>query len=214
MYHVLNRANGRLRMFRKDDDFLAFEQILAEGIERFGMRVCGWCLMGNHWHLLLWPRGDGDLPAFMRWMTLTHVQRFHASHGTVGIGHLYQGRYKSFPVRGDGHYLTVLRYIEANPLRAGLVEKAVEWPWSSLAVRQGAESLFELSDGPVELPADWPRLVQRELDERTKEQIETSLRRGAPFGDEEWVRNTAAKLGLESTLRPRGRPEKVPDPFI
>ena len=85
MYHVLNLANRRLHIFRKAADFLAFETILADGIERFSMRLCGYCLMGNHWHLLLWPRGDDDLPAFMRWVTLTHVQRYHASHATVGL---------------------------------------------------------------------------------------------------------------------------------
>jgi len=122
-YHVLNRANGRLRMFHKDGDFLAFEQILAEGIARYSMRLCGYCTMSNHWHLLLWPVNDGELSEFMRWITLTHTQWFHASHGTVGIGHLYQGRFKSFPVQDDAHYLTVMRYIEANPLRAGLVKR-------------------------------------------------------------------------------------------
>jgi len=101
VYHVLNRANGRLRIFRKPADFLAFEKILGDGLSRFSMRLCGYCLMSNHWHLLLWPQGDDDLPAFMRWVTLTHVQRYHASHATIGIGHLYQGRYKSFPVQGD-----------------------------------------------------------------------------------------------------------------
>ena len=66
VYHVLNRANGRLRIFRKYDDFLAFEQILNEVIEQFGMRLCGYCIMSNHWHLLLWPVGNGDLSDFMR----------------------------------------------------------------------------------------------------------------------------------------------------
>jgi putative transposase len=113
VYHVLNRANGRLRIFRKKADFAAFEAILAEGIERFDMRIWGYCIMSNH--LLLWPREDGDLSDSMRWITLTHTQRYHASHGTVGIGHLYQGRYKRFPTQDDDHYLTVLRYIEANP---------------------------------------------------------------------------------------------------
>jgi putative transposase len=104
VYHVFNRANGRLRIFQKKEDFTAFAKILSEGIEQFGMRICGWCIMGNHWHLLLWPVNDGDLSQFMRWITLTHTQRYHASHGTVGIGHLYQGRFKSFPVQDDGHY--------------------------------------------------------------------------------------------------------------
>ena len=143
VYHVLNRANGRLRIFRNNGDFLAFEKILAEGLKRYPMRLCGYCIMGNHWHLLLWPIGDGDLSEFMRWITLTHTQRFHTSHGTVGRGHLYQGRFKSFPVQDNGHYLTVMRYIEANPLRAELVKRVGDWPWSSLAVRNGAEAPFE-----------------------------------------------------------------------
>jgi putative transposase len=208
VYHVLNRANGRLRIFRKDGDFLAFEQVLAEGIELFGMRVCGYCLLSNHWHLLLWPVEDGDLPAFMRWITLTHVQRFHASHGTVGIGHLYQGRYKSFPVQDDNYYLTVMRYIEANPLRAELVKNAADWPWSSFAVRDGRESLFKLSQGPTKLPSNWPKHVHRDIDRRRLETIKNSITRSSPLGDKDWTQTTAIKMNLESTLRQRGRPKK------
>lgn len=207
-YHVLNRANGRLRIFRKDADFLAFEQILAEGIERFGMRVCGYCIMSNHWHFVLWPVDDGDLSKFMRWVTLTHTQRYHTSHGTVGTGHLYQGRFKSFPVQDDGHYLTVLRYIEANPLRAEIVKRARDWPWSSFAVRQGAESLFELSDGPVKLPRRWGKLVDEAIKPEWLGVLENSIRRGAPFGDLNWQAVTVKKMGLESTMKPRGRPKK------
>ncbi len=209
VYHVINRANGKLRIFHKDGDFLAFEQILAEGIARFGMRLCGYCIMDNHWHLLLWPKRDGDLSDFMRWVTLTHVQRFHASHGTVGIGHLYQGRFKSFPVQDDGHYLTVMRYIEANPLRAGIVERASDWLWSSLAIRKGAESPFELSEGPVELPSRWEKLVSDPMDWEHDEVLQQSMRRGAPFGEQQWRAVAVKKLGLESTVRPRGRPKQI-----
>ena len=183
VYHVLNRANGRLRIFRKTGDFLAFEKILAEGLARVPMRLCGYCLMSNHWHLLLWPRGDSDLPDFMRWITLTHTQRHHAAHGTVGTGHLYQGRYKSFPVQDDAHYLTVLRYIEANPLRAGLVERAGQWPWSGLAVRQGREIGFVMTEGPVDLPEDWARFVQEYGDENQMVDLARSIKRGTPLGD-------------------------------
>ena len=87
-YHVLNRANGKLRIFKKDLDFIAFENILAEGIERFNMRLCGYCIMGNHWHMLLWPVNDGDLSDFMHWITVTHAMRWHTAHGTCGIGHI------------------------------------------------------------------------------------------------------------------------------
>jgi len=206
VYHVLNRANGRLRIFRKQGDFQAFEQILGEGIERFEMRICGYCLMGNHWHLLLWPRRNSDLSVFMRWITLTHVQRFHSSHGTVGIGHLYQGRYKSFPVQDNSYYLTVMRYIESNPLRAGLVKNAADWPWSSFAARNDRESQFPLSDGPVILPSNWSELVHRTIDHRRLETIKNSINRCSPLGDKEWTRTTAVKMNLESTLRQKGRP--------
>jgi len=208
VYHVLNRANGRLRIFRKPADFLAFEKILGDGLSRFSMRLCGYCLMSNHWHLLLWPRGDDDLPTFMRWVTLTHVQRYHASHATIGIGHLYQGRYKSFPVQGDRHYLRVLRYIEANPLQAGLVEQLRRWPWSSFAVRAGRPSQVTLTDGPVDLPPDWTALVREALEPTEAQSIDTSLRRGCPLGDARWMATTAHRLGLQSTIRPRGRPRK------
>lgn len=145
---------------------------------------------------------------FMRWVTLTHTQRYHTSHATIGIGHLYQGRYKSFPVQSELHYLRVLRYIEANPLRAGLVKEAGRWPWSSYAVRQGRESAVVLTEGPSELPDNWMRLVHGALGPADVEGIGNSIRRGTPFGDASWIAATVLRLRLESTLRPRGRPRK------
>ena len=164
--------------------------------------------MGNHWHLLLWPRHDGGLCEFMRWVTLTHVQRYHSSHGTLGIGHLYQGRYKSFPVQDDGHYLTVMRYIEANPLKANIVENAGDWPWSSFSTRRIEEPVVKVTAGPVVLPANWTALVNREIPEDRNKQLQISMKRGSPFGEINWVNKTALKMNLESTLRPRGRPKK------
>ena len=208
VYHVINRANGRLRIFRKKSDFAAFEAILAEGIERSDMRICGYCIMSNHWHLLLWPREDGDLSDYMRWVTLTHTQRFHASHGTAGIGHLYQGRYKSFPIQDDGHYLTVLRYIEANPLRAKIADSPSGYPWSSFVARKGLEKPFPLSNGPVTLPGNWTQLVCRNMALAAEDKIKNSITRGTPLGDPAWIKRTATKLNLESTIKPRGRPRK------
>ncbi len=208
VYHVFNRANGRLKMFRKDSDYLAFEQILSEGLDRYSMRICGYCLMDNHWHLLLWPINDGDLSDFMRWITLTHTQRFHVSHNTVGVGHLYQGRFKSFPVQDDRHYLTALRYIEANPLRAGIVRDARDWSWSSLAVREGYECPFKLSSGPVRLRRNWSSVVNSKKSGEDIERLKVSINRGSPFGEGDWQLSTASKMGLESTMRSRGRPKK------
>ena len=103
VYHVLNRANGRLRLFKKDDDFLAFEEILALAHERLPIRILDWVMMSNHWHMILWPERDGELTSFLRWLTLTHAQRWKHAHDAVGHGHLYQGRFKSFPIQADGH---------------------------------------------------------------------------------------------------------------
>ena len=207
-YHILNRANGRLRIFRKDADFEVFEAILAEGLERVDMRICGYCIMSNHWHLLLWPRNDGDLSDYMRWVTLTHTQRYHASHGTAGIGHLYRGRYKSFPVQGGSNCLTVLRYIEANPLRAEIVDRPNDYSWCSFAARKGLEKPFRISTGPIVLPENWPQLLRRNITRKDHDRICNSIDRSAPMGQPDWTKRTAAKLNLESTMRPRGRPKK------
>ena len=129
IYHALNRANARLANFRSDDDYAAFERVLHQAVARFDMRLLAYCLMPKRFHLLLWPREDGDLPTFMRLRTMTHTLRWHAHHRTAGTGHLYQGGYKSFSVRSDQHFVTVCRYVERNALRANLVERAEQWNW-------------------------------------------------------------------------------------
>jgi putative transposase len=208
VYHVLNRANGRLRIFKKNGDFEAFEKILAEGLERVDMRICGYCIMGNHWHLMLWPREDGDLTEYMRWISVTHSKRYHAAHGTTGMGHLYQGRFKSFPVQDDLHYLTALRYVEANPLRAKIVDDPRRYRWSSFLARFGkVEKPFPIDPGPRPVPKNWPKLVAEVIEDRQQEKIQRSLARGVPFGELDWLTQTAEVLGLQSTLRPRGRPK-------
>src|SRR5579862_535395 len=151
VYHVLNRANGRLRLFKKPEDFLAFERVLKHAHEQVPIRILSWCFMPNHWHLVLWPERDDQLTAFMRKLTHTHAQRWKVAHDAIGHGHLYQGRFKSFPVREDEHLLTLLRYVEGNPLRAGIVQRLQDWPWSSYFVRSRIKHDLHglLAPGPV-----------------------------------------------------------------
>lgn len=207
-YHVLNRANGKLRIFKKELDFIAFENILAEGIELFNMRLCGYCIMGNHWHMLLWPVADGDLSDFMHWITVTHAMRWHTAHGTGGFGHIYQGRYKSFPIQHNWHYLKTMRYIENNPVRAGLAENAAQWQWSSYACRLNAPKPLELNAGPLPIPEKWAEIVNADITEKDNSQMGNSIKKGCPYGDKEWIIKTAKDLDLESTLRKPGRPKK------
>ena len=213
VYHVLNRANGRLRLFRKEADFSAFEEIVAQAHARVPLRILGYVVMSNHWHFLVWPRrGQAQqVSDFFRWLGITHANRWHAHHGTAGTGHVYQGRFKSFPVATDDHLLAVLRYVERNPLRAGLVERAEDWRWGSLYRRLHgtAEERAFLCEPPVPLGRRWAAYVNRPQNEAELQAIAESIRRGRPYGSDSWQAKVAKQLHLESTFRPRGRPRKT-----
>ena len=208
-YHVLNRRVGRLPLFEKPADYATFEKILAEAHAQTRIRIAAYCLMPNHWHLLLWPRHDGELSEILRWITVTHTQRWHVHHDTAGTGPVYQGRFKSFPIQSDEHFLTVARYVERNALRAKLVKHAENWRWSSLWRRdqEDAKLAAWLSAWPVERPRDWISRINRPDIALELESLRLSVQRGRPFGEEAWVRRMAKRFGMESTLRPRGRPK-------
>jgi putative transposase len=206
VYHVLNRGNGRMRLFHKDGDFAAFENVLAEGLERQPVELLTYCLMSTHWHLVLRPGTDEALGKLMGWVGVTHVRRHHEHYRTRGGGHLYQGRYKSFPVQEDAHFLTLCRYVEANALRAGLVRRAEDWAWSGLYAREHGGKPLVLRDWPVNRPRNWTSVVNEAVEAIRLERIRTSVNRGRPWGDEAWVQRTAARLGLGFTLRDPGRP--------
>jgi putative transposase len=210
VYHVLNRAVARLALFEQDADYQAFQRVLAEAMEKHPTRLLGYCVMPNHWHLVIWPRQEGELTEFVRWLTHTHVMRWHAHHQTSGSGHLYQSRFKSFPVQTDEHFYALLRYVERNARRANLVDRAEEWRWSSLWLRRygGPDANKLLHAWPLPEPAHWLRLVNRPQSEAELKAIRQALRRGSPFGTSQWQVRTARRLGLEWTLRPRGRPRR------
>jgi putative transposase len=210
VYHVLNRAVARLPLFQKDGDFEAFERVLLVAMAKHPIRLLGYCLMPNHWHMVLWPRQDGELSAFVRWLTHTHSMRWHAHYHTSGTGHIYQGRFKSFPVETDAHFYTVLRYVERNALRAKLARRAENWRWSSLWQRHhpGGKVSAMLHAWPLPEPEDWAELVNAPQTTAELEAVRRAVSRGSPFGSEGWQRRIAKRLSLEYTLRARGRPKK------
>lgn len=223
-YHVLNRGNGRQTIFHKAADYAAFVRVLAEGLERYPVDLLAWCLMPNHWHLVLSPRKAEALGRYMGWVGVTHVRRHHEHYHTRGGGHLYQGRFKSFPVQDNLHFQTVCRYVEANPKRAGLTDRAEDWLWSSLhpspppaamkAMRKTTPDETDptwprLGAWPVSRPADWLALVNRAIPQSEQERLRLSIARGRPFGDEKWVAETVEEQGLIHTVRERGRPRKA-----
>ena len=232
VYHVLNRAVGRRRIFVREQDFAGFERTLAEAVQRAGgaVRLLAYCVMGNHWHLVvrLSPSADGALRPFMQWLTLTHTQRYNVARRRVGEGPLYQGRYKACPVQRDEHLLAVCRYVERNAARASLVARAEAWPWSSLwRWRHPSAAAAREADWPTELvlspwptpsgsavvmdgsrrPRQWLRQVNTPMSEAELAALRITAQRGRPYGEPGWVDRMIARFDLASTLRPPGRPK-------
>ena len=205
-YHVINRGNARQEVFRKNGDYKAFIDLFDRACERIAMRLLGYCVMPNHFHLLLRSYSDGDLGKWMQWLLTAHVRRYHQHYGTSG--HVWQGRFKAFPIEQDDHLLTVLRYIERNPLRARLVEHAEDWRWSSLSRFKMNQDGSVLHPLPVTRPADWTEWVNQPQTQAELEGLRHSVNRGTLYGSADWVQYIAAQLGLEASLRPRGRPQK------
>ena len=210
VFHVLNRGVGKNQLFFNDQDFLAFERIVADTLEKRPMRILSYCLMANHWHFVLWPENDGDLAQFMQLLTVTHVTRWQKNYNMVGFGHVYQSRFKSFPVETDEYFYQVNRYAERNALRANLVRRAEDWLYGSLWIRQHgtAEHRALLSPWPLARPRRWLEYVNEPASEKELAALRASTHRGTPYGSPAWVESTAKKLGLEATLRKPGRPQK------
>lgn len=213
IYHVINRGNNRQNVFHKPGDYQAFLQALADIKERKPFQLYGYCLMSNHFHLLIKPTG-ASISRIVQGLLVTHTQRYHKHHHSGG--HVWQGRFKSPVVQNDEHLLAVLRYIEANPLRARIVRRAEDYRWSSYHVHGCGEAnelvdrliLYEqLSPSAPIRQRKWAEKVHLPMDERTKLAIRRSVEAGLPFGSDTWVRRLAKKLNVDLTIRPRGRPK-------
>jgi putative transposase len=194
-------------VFHVDGDYQAFVDLMNQASQRIPMRTLAYCLMTNHFYLALWPYYDADLSRWMQWLLTTHVRRYHTYHNSSG--HVWQGRFKAFPIEQDDHLLSVLRYIEQNPVRAQLVSRAEDWWWSSAwAWRESARGLC-VEVGPIARPQPWLDWVNGSMAEADVQRIRQSVNRGAPFGSATWTTVTAAVLGLEASLQPMGRPQKL-----
>jgi putative transposase len=205
-YHVISRGNARARVFHDPPDYELFVTLLERACRLLPMEVFAYCIMPNHFHLVLRPENDGDLGHWMRWLLTAHVRRHHLRYGSSG--RIWQGRFKAFPIQEDTHLLTVVRYVERNALRAHLVTAAQDWQWCSLARRMRAPLPGFLASLPLELPSGWVNRVNAPETTSELEALRCSVNRGRPFGAARWVRSTVARLGLESSMRARGRPPR------
>ncbi|MHB8860490.1 MAG: transposase [Minisyncoccota bacterium] len=211
IYHVINRANGRFQIFNTDEDYQLFEQLLLETKEITDMRILAYELMPNHWHLVLYPRNDGDLGSFMHKLTNAHTRKVHARTNTNGSGHLYQGRYKSFLVDSSNYLLAVIKYVERNAVRAKFVVLCENWRWGSAWLRMhGTDSQKKLLDPlPIELPDKYIQWVNTDDKPDDLETIRVSVNKSVPYGRALWTEAMVSKHHLESTLRSPGRPRSV-----
>jgi putative transposase len=212
VFHVLNRAVARLTIFEKPEDYDALMRVVAETWAIVPLPIYAMVAMPNHWHFVVRPQDDEQVTEFFRRLSVTHTMRWHAHYGTGGTGHLYQGRFKSFPVEGDEHLLRVMRYVERNPVRSNLIEAAETWRWGSAWARRQKdpgvrEWLKPLSDPP--LPRRWRSWVNKPQTVAEEKAIAQCIRRGTHYGSDVWVRSSVVRLSLESTVRRRGRPRKA-----
>jgi putative transposase len=147
---------------------------------------------------------------FMHWLCTTHANGHRTKTETIGEGHVYQGRYKSFVIQDDEHYYTVLKYVEQNPLRAGLVKRTENWEWGSARIRLSDEIEKKknlLAPSFLELPEHYDEWINEGQDAPILEGLRKSVNKDLPYGSDEWVNKIFAASGIEPP-RPRGRPIK------
>ena len=209
IFHIINRSNARWNIFKSAQDFHGVLKSLTETLELISIDIFAFCLMSNHWHFVIRPKGNGDMGRFFGKFTQKATQRWHAKHGTVGTGHLFQGRFKSFLVEKDNYFLQLVKYVEANALRAGLVKKAEDWQWSSLYLRNNNPEFAKqiLSPWPIDMPKNYISLVNQPLSKFYLNTIRGSVEKSRPLGSEGWVKQQVNKYDLGYTLREPGRPK-------
>ncbi|MDH5500861.1 MAG: transposase [Gammaproteobacteria bacterium] len=205
-YHVINRGNARATVYHDENDYRAFLTLMKLASERVPMRILAYCLMPNHFHLVLWSHADGDISRWMHWLLTAHTKRHHRLRRTSG--RIWQGRFKAFPIQHDKHLLTVMRYVERNPLRANLVETAADWDWSSVSRRNARIATDLLADSPVSRPENWLQMVNAPHSDEEIKALRRCSFKNAPFGSATWTIAIAEQLGLRSTLRNAGRPKR------
>jgi putative transposase len=200
-HHVIQRGNRQQVIFHSDEDRRRYLHFLREACLLHNVRCLAWCLMDNHVHLVLIPPLSDSLRAVMASTHTRYAQRINHQKGLSG--HVFQGRYASYPM-DDSHLMVAVRYVENNPVKAGLVASAGAWPWSS--ARAHLDGLDDgLTDNAALAPfiTNWRAYLAEGLEAADKDEaVESALRSGRPMGQEVWVRQNFPP-------RPRmGRPKK------
>jgi putative transposase len=201
-HHVTQRGNRRQQVFFGEGDYIAYRDLLAEGCRKAGVGVWAYCLMPNHVHLILVPPAADGLRAALGEAHRRYTRLVNLREGWRG--YLWQGRFASF-VMDEPHLLACARYIEFNPVRAGLVAQPEDWPWSSAAAHLAGRDDALVETAPLAaLVPDWPGLLAGELDGAERDRIRAHERTGRPLGDAGFVGDLERRLGRSLARRKPG----------
>ena len=205
-FHVVNRAARKQKIFLRPQDYRGFIDVLAAGLKRHPVRLISFCIMANHWHLVVGPTETRTLSSLLHWVTTTHAVRLNHRRKTIGQGPVYQGRFRSDPVETTGDLMRVCRYVERNALRQNLVARAEDWEWGSLHARCNDYYPIPLSRWPIPPPSDWIELVNTSQTDSELADLRNCVKRDQPIGGADWVKAVAPFVGM--TLKAVGRPKK------
>lgn len=216
-HHVIQRGNNRQAIVRTDADRRAWREILAESLETHGVTLQAYVLMDNHFHLLLTPPSPQALSRMMQSLGRRYVGGHNALHGRSGT--LWEGRYKCSPVETEAYFLACMRYIELNPVRAGMVLHAGEFLWSSaghhLGLRQDAlvsdhPVYWQLGNTPFERERRYRDLLEAGMSEREAAVITEAALKGWALCPPDVLQAQGLAGGRPLSPRGRGRPRKSP----
>ena len=208
-YHVISRGNNRARIFEDPREYAAFLALIRQAQQRTPLSLLAACVMPNHVHIVVSQQGADDISRWMHWLLTTHGHRHHLRRETCG--RVWQGRFKAFPIQQDVHLLTVMRYVERNPLRAGLVERAEDWAWGSLAWRHRGDWQDLLASPPLALPSNWPTWVNAPQTREELAELRACVNHQRPYGNELWTSSERQRWAPQVAKRRRGRPRMVAD---
>lgn len=212
-HHVTQRGNRREPVFFDDDDRLVYLAWLKDYAEQHQVEVLAYCLMPNHVHLIAVPASDDGLQSALKPLHMRYAQRFNRQR--QWSGHVWQGRFFSSPL-DDAYLWTALRYVECNPVRAGLAERAQDYRWSSAASHCGLrEDALLKPDSPwhqqLATVTDWSAWLAQTDDASALNTLRLHANKGLPCGDEGFVARLGGMIGRSLVPKPRGRPRLVHD---
>ncbi len=216
-HHVIQRGHNRQRVFTDDDDRRRYLVWLHEASLAHGLEVHAYVLMDNHVHLLATPLNDASLSLTMQAVGRRYVRWFNTRHGRTGT--LWEGRFRSSLIEADRYLLACQRYIESNPLRAGMVASAVDWPWSSHRHHVGLAvdplvrphpTVWALGNTPFERESAYRRLFDETVSQREQEWLRACVTAAKPIASTDFQKRVEVSCGLRLIPRPVGRPRVRP----